>query len=607
MIIKKLLPAVIAATVFAASPAWSAHGVAQYGAPKYPADFTHFDYVNPAAPKGGSLALSSVAANSSFDKLNPFTLKGVAAPGLLELVFETLTVTSLDEPNTQYGLLADDIQVAADFRSVTFHINPRARFSNGAPVQAADVKYSFDTLVNPKSSPRFKAYFAEIAKLTVVDPQTVRFDFKRRGRDLSFVAGSLPVFSSQWGVKLDGKPTPFDQLRLEPPVASGPYRIERAIPGRSVVYSRDPAYWGADIPTRKGGYNFDTVTYKLYKDRATQVAAIRALDYDLYPEEQMRYWCCQYIGKNFDNGTLVKEIMPHGNLAPMNGYAFNLRRERFKDVRVRAALNLAYDWEWLNDKIFDSQFERIESYFSNSALAAQGLPGPAELALLEPWRAQLDPAVFGPMLRQPTTRSAGNVRDNLAKALELFEQAGWRHRDGVLVNDKGEPFTLEVQGIANNMLLEPYYLNLKKLGVVLNRRAADGASDRARMRKFDFDFTAISYRKGRDPGPELWRNLNSADADTPGSDNIPGVKSPVVDALIKAFLEAESEESMQTAAHALDRVLMHNHYALPWRYLKNYYFIFNKKLQRPPVIPKFYGPYEWVFTAWWSNAVPLMK
>jgi len=578
----------------------AAQGVAQYGEPKYPAGFQHFDYVNPDAPKGGSLVLSTVSTNSSFDKFNPFTLKGIVAPGLLDLVFETLTITSLDEPNTQYGLLADDIQIAPDYLSATFHINPQAKFSNGDPVTASAVKYSFEILRSGKSSPNFKAYFSEIDKLVVVDPQTVRFEFKRRGRDLSFVAGSLPVFSPKWGVNAQGEKIPFDQLRLETPIASGPYVVEKASQGQSVTYRRNPDYWGTNIPSRKGGYNFDIVTYKLYKDRATQVSALRALDYDFYPEEQMRYWCCQYIGRHFDDGTLVKEKLLHHNLIPFNGYAFNLRLDRFKDLRVRQALDYVYDWEWSNDKIFDSEFDRVESYFSNSPLAADGLPGEAELKLLEPYRDQLDPAVFGPMLRQPSTKPPGSIRANLEKALDLFAQAGWHYKDGVLRNDKGEPFSIEIQGTGSNLLLEAFYLNLKKIGVQVNRRGAEAVSDRAKIRKFDFEFTSVVFRKSRDPGPELWRNLNSADADVPGSDNVVGLKSPVVDALIKKVLEADSQDELTTATHALDRVLVHGYYLLPWRYLKNYYLIYNKKLVRPDVVPLYYGPYEWVFTAWWD-------
>jgi microcin C transport system substrate-binding protein len=587
------------------APAWGAHAVAQFGAPKYPAGFTHFGYVNPRAPRGGTLTLSITSQNSSFDKFNPFTLKGKPAPGLTELLFETLTIYSLDEPNTQYGLLADDIQVAPDFGAVTFHLNPRARFSNGDPVTARDVKYSFSVLTSRKASPRFKSYFSEVSEVTVVDPLTVRFRFKRKGRDLSFIAGSLPVFSPRWGQTAGGGKVDFDQLRLEAPVASGPYLIEKASSGQDVTYRRNPTYWGDDIPVRKGTYNFERVIYKLYKDADTQVAALRAGDFDFFSESRMRYWCCQYIGKRFDSQELVKEIVPHSNPPSMNGWVVNLRRERFRDPRVREALDYALDFEWINQKIFDSEFKRIDSYFANTSLAARGLPRPAELALLEPYRAELDPAVFGPMVVEPSTKPPGSIRQNLTRALELLAAAGWQNKDGVLRNSQGEPFVMEVSGArAQNPYMDPIYLNLTKLGVVLTKRLTDTVAGRKRMNEFDYDYVSVSLREARMPGAELWRTFNRRDADVPGSENIAGVKSRAVDELIGKLLDAGSQEELEVAAHALDRVLMHAHYYIPWRYLTKHYLIYNRRLKRPSTLPIYYGANEWMIATWWDGSVP---
>lgn len=594
--------AVLALAFGLAAPVFAAHAVAQFGEPKYPPNFGHFDYANPDAPKTGTLNLSLVSQNSSVDKYNPFTLKGRPAPGLLELMFETLTVYSLDEVNTQYGLLADDIIVAPDFGSVSFHINPKARFSNGDPVTAEDVKYSFDTLTGRKASPRFKSYFAEVRQVSVLPGNTVRFEFTRKGRDLPFVAGSLPVFSPKWGLKANGEKIPFEQLRLEPPIASGAYLLEPSRSGQNVVYTRNPAYWGKDLPVRRGAFNFDKIVYKLYKDADTQVAAMRAGDFDFFSETRMRYWCCQFIGKRFDSGELVKELFPHQNPSAMNGYALNLRRERFKDARVRQALNYAYDWQWLNAKIFDGQFERQDSYFAHTPLAAKGLPGEAELKLLEPYRDELDPAVFGPMVEMPTTQPPSSLRQNLGKALKLFAEAGWRPVDGVLRNRQGEAFEMEVPGGRGNMLLDAYFLNLQKLGVVLKPKPTDAAADRAKMKNFDYDFAQVSFREARNPAAELWRNFNSADADVPGSENIIGVKSRAVDELIKKLYEASSWQEQETVAHALDRVLMHGYYLVPWRYLSHYYFIYHKRLQRPKTTPSHYGAYEWVINNWWDGA-----
>ena len=490
--------------------------------------------------------------------------------------------------------------MAADERSVSFRLHRKARFSNGDPVTAADVVHSFETLTSKAASPRFRSYFAELKRPVAVDARTVRFEFKRPGRDLSFVAGSLPVFSHKWGLRADGSRTPFGELRLTPPIASGAYQIERASSGLSVTFRRDPNYWGRNIPVRRGSYNFQRVTYKLYKDTDTQVAAMRSGDFDFFAETRMRYWCCQFIGKRFDRGELIKEKVFNGSLSPMNGYVFNLRRERFKDPRVRQALALAYDWEWLNEKIFDDEFERQKSYFDNSPLAASGRPQGKELALLTPYKAKLDPAVFGPVTALPVSTGPGGLRANFAKAVALLAAAGWTNRDGVLRNRAGEPFVIEVPG-AGGVLLEAYYSNLQKLGFVVKRRVADPTADRARLRNYDFDFTAFALRKARDPAPEIYRNFYGAEGRRPGSDNLAGVDSPVVDALILRIQQARTEDELEAATRAFDRVMLANHYVLPWRYLKNHYLIRNRKLQRPAVTPLYFGPYEWVLAAWWAE------
>lgn len=599
--------AVVLAWVSAPTLARADHAIAPYGTPKYPPNFSHFDYVRADAPKGGVLNLSTVSLNSGFDTYNPFTLRGRPAPGLTELVFETLTVYSLDELNVQYGLLAEDIEVAPDFSSATFRLHPEARFSNGDPVTAADVVHSYATLVSREASPRFRAYFADIAQVVELDARTVRFDFKRTGRDLAPIAGSLPVFSRKWGLKPDGTRIPFDQLKLVPPIASGPYLVDRSPSGQNAIYTRNRAYWGQNTPVRRGSFNFDRVVFKLYKDIDGQVAAMRSGDFDVLSETKMRYWCCQYIGKRFDRGELKKALFPHKNPRPMNGYIFNLRREKFQDIRVRQAFHYAYDWEWLNDMIFAGQFARQDSYFANTELAARGTPNAAELALLTPFRSLLEPAVFGPIVKPPSTRPPSSPRDNLRKAAALFAAAGWRNRgDGVLRNDRGEPFTLRISG--RTTLLEAFYRNVKRLGVVLEERTNDAAVDRENLRKFNFDFASIALREARSPGPELYRAFHSDGADVPGSENLLGLKSPVVDALIERILDAATHEELVTAARAFDRVMLHHAYVLPWRYLKNHYVIYHERLQRPPKLPDYYGAYEWVLSTWWDgSAVALAR
>lgn len=594
------LPALL--SLGAASGAWAAHGFAQFGEPKYPADFTHFDYVNPDAPKGGELRLPSTGINSSFDKLNPFSLRGRPAPGLLELTFETLTIYSLDEPNTQYGLLAQDIEVATDFSAVTFRLHPEARFSNGDPVTARDVRHSFDTLSGSAASPRFAAYFSEIDRVEILDTRSVRFHFKRPGRDLPFVAGSLPVFSPKWGAGANGEAVPFDQLRMQPPIASGPYLVDKALENRSISYRRNPHYWGNEIPTRRGTMNFERVVYKLYKDLDTQVSGMRAADYDFYSEVKMRYWCCQYIGKRFDSGELVKESVPHGNPPAMAGWAFNVRKPRFADPRVREALNLAFDFEWVNGKIFDNGFGRVASYFTNTPLEAKGYPDADELALLEPFRDQLDPTVFGPIQPLPRNATPADIRAKLERALALFAEAGWHYRDGFLRNANGGPFVVEVAGTRGaGMLMDPFYYNLRKIGIDVREKVADAATNRSRQNAFDYDFVAFNLRESRNPAAELWRAFNSADADRPGSENVVGVSSPVVDALLRRMLDADSRQELEASGRALDRVLRHGHYVQPWRYLNQHHLIYHSRLKRPQKLPLYYGASEWVISTWWDG------
>lgn len=600
----KLFRYALALSIGLVMASWSlssgaAHAIALFGEPKYPAQFSHFEYANPNAPKGGTLNLATVSLNSNFDKYNPFTMKGIVAPGLAELVFETLAIYSLDELNVQYGLLAEDIDVAPDFSATTFRLHSRARFSNGDPVTARDVVYSFEALTGPQASPRFKSYFVDIERLVVVNERTVRFEFKRQGRDLPFIAGSLPVFSPKWGVAGEKK-VEFNRLTLEPPIASGPYLVSRSPSGRNAIYTRNPNYWGTDVPVRKGTFNFDKIVYKLYKDIDSQVAAIRGGEFDFLSETKMRYWCCQYIGDRFGNGELIKQLFAHKNPRPMNGYIFNLRRSQFQDVRVRKAFSYAYDWEWLNDMIFDGQFERQDSYFANTPLAASGLPTAEEVALLEPFRSSLLPEVFGPMAKLPSTRPPSSYRDNLREAARLFAEAGWTNRgDGVLRNAAGEPFVLRVSGAP--ALLEAFYLNIKRLGVVVEYRNNDPSVDRENLRNFNFDFTSIALREARSPGPELLRSFHSKDAQVKGSENLLGLESPVVDFLIERILDANSQEELETAAHALDRVMMHHAYVLPWRYLKNHYTIRHQRLRFPSRIPDYYGAQEWAIAYWWDG------
>ncbi len=589
--------------VLAAPAAHAAYAIAQYGEPKYPPGFKHFDYVNPDAPKGGTLVLANPNRLTSFDKFNPFTMRGNPAPGI-DMLFESLATGSSDEPSSAYGLLADDIDIAPDRRSVTFHLNPRARFSNGDRVTADDVKFSFDTLKSKQAAPQFGAYFAEIAKAVVVDPATVRFEFRSANRELPLIAGGVPVFSRKWGVRADGSRIPFDQLAFEQPIGSGPYLIERYDNGRTITYRRNPAYWGVDLPVRVGTNNFERIVYKLYSDGTAKLEAFKAGEYDVLVEYIARNWTRRDVGKRFDSGELVKREFRQHNGAGMQGFFMNLRRPVFRDVRVRQALDLAFDFEWLNRQLFYGAYTRLDSYFADTDLQATGTPGPGELKLLEPLRAQLDPAVFGPMVTQPDTNPPGSLRANLLKARALLAQAGWTYRDGALRNAKGEPFTFEIlddSGASMEGIVAAYQRNLAKLGIVARFRTADFALLQKRLDAFDYDMTTIRLPGVQVPGAEQYSRYASKFADEPGSDNFIGLKSPAVDALLHALGTAQTREDLLDATHALDRVLMHGYYAVPQWYSTTHRIAYKRTLAYPQTLPLYYSAEGWVVSTWWAK------
>ncbi|KAB0633438.1 peptide ABC transporter substrate-binding protein [Burkholderia stagnalis] len=593
--------ALLVQTALAATAAHAAHAIAQYGEPKYPPGFKHFDYVNPDAPKGGTLVLANPSRMTSFDKFNPYTMRGNIAPGI-DLLFESLATGSSDEPASMYGLLADDIAVAPDGLSVTFHLNPRARFSNGDPVTAADVKHSFDMLKSKQAAPQYAAYYADIVRAVIVDPATVRFEFRRRNRELPLIAGGVSVFSRKWGLRADGTRIPFDQLAFEQPIGSGPYLIERYDNGRNITYRRNPAYWGADLPVRVGTHNFERIVYKLYGDGVARLEAFKAGEYDVLVENIARNWVRRDVGKRFDSGELIKREFRQHNGAGMQGFMMNLRRPLFRDVRVRQALDLALDFEWLNRQLFYGGYTRLDSYFADTDLQATGMPGPGELALLDPLRAQLDPAVFGPMVVQPNTNPPGSLRANLLKARALLAAAGWTYRDGALRNAKGEPFTFEIlddAGSAFEPVVIAYQRNLAKLGIDVKFRTADYALLQKRLDAFDYDMTTIRYLGVQVPGPEQLARYGSKFADEPGSSNVIGLKSPAVDALLAALGAAETREQLLDATHALDRVLMHGYYAIPQWYSTTHRVAYKRTLAYPQTLPLYYSAEDWVVSTWW--------
>ncbi|HEY4319262.1 MAG TPA: extracellular solute-binding protein [Herbaspirillum sp.] len=584
---------------FAAPPSFADHAFSLYGTPKYPPGFTHFDYVNPDAPKGGTLYLANPDRRTSFDKFNPFSLKGNAAAGVASLMFETLAVGSMDEVTSMYGLLADDMQLAPDRMAMTFHLNGKARFNNGDPVLAADVKYSYDTLL-AYGAPQFKSVFADVRQCVVVDPQTVRFEFKTKNHELPLIVGGVPVFSRKWapGVR-------FDKIQLTPPIASGPYLIDRYDVGRSISYRRNPDYWANDLPSRKGMYNFGRIQYRFYSDNVARLEAFKAGEFDVSVEYAAKSWVRDYQGKKFDSGEIVKRDFVHSNGAGMQGFVMNLRRPQFQDLRVRQALGLALDFEWLNRQLFYNQYRRIYSYFNSSEMAATGMPQGAELALLKSVQAggaKLDPAVFGPAPTPPATNPPGSLRANLLRARALLEQAGWTYRDGALRNAKGEQFHFEILDDAGPMsrVISAYARNLAKLGIDVDQRTADYALLAKRMDDFDFDMTSVRFPDISSPGNEMFDLFGSKAADQPGSNNAWGLKDPAVDRIIEALVAADTRPALNAAARALDRVLLHKAITIPQWYSSTHRIAYANRFGMPARLPLYYQADPYVISTWWQ-------
>lgn len=563
--------------------------------PKYPPGFEHFDYVDPNAPQGGELILSGFG---NYDSFNPFILKSVSADGLGTLVLESLMVQSADEPYSLYAHLAEDISLADDGLSVTFQLDPRAHFSNGDPVLAEDVKFSFDTLKSDKAHPQFRFYWADIKQAEVLDERTVRFDFAQRNPELHLIVAQMQVFSRKW---VDG--ADFDKLTRTPPIGSGPYTIEKYRLGKDITYVRDPKYWARNISTRRGMFNFDRVTYKYYSDETVQLEALKAGEFDFMLVNNSKQWARDYVGPQFSDGRIIKEELVHRNNAGMQGFVMNTRRDKFKDRRVRRALGLAFDFDWSNRNLFYNQYTRCDSYFSNSELAAAGLPEGEELALLNQYRDQLPAAIFTEIWKPADTSEPGALRRNLRDAKTLLEEAGWKVSDGRLRNAAGDPFDIEVilAQKAFERILAPYAHNLRKLGIELNYRTVDVSLYVQRRRTFNFDMMVASYPQSQSPGNEQFNMWSSSTADQDGSNNMAGIKAPVVDALVNKLVYAPTRAELITAAHALDRVLLYGEYVVPNWYIATHRVAYWDKFVHPSSLPLYYDAESWVLQSWWRK------
>jgi len=587
-----------ALAVLAAQVAQGAPAVALGYTPKYPQGFSHFDYVNRDAPKGGELTLPAIG---SFDSLNPFVLKSSAAEGVSSLVFETLMEQSWDEPYSQYGLLAEDEELAEDRLSVTFRLNPAARFSDGSPVTAEDVATSYRALTGEGAHPFYRFYWADVDGVEVVDGRTVRFRFKKVNPELHLIIGQLPVLSAKW---LNGRK--LDQVVLERPVGSGPYGVEDFQLGKYIRFKRNPDYWARDLGVREGMYNFERVTFTYYKDATVELEGFKAGEFDAVAVFNSKQWARDYVGERFDSGLIKKVELAHRNNAGMQAFVFNLRRPLFQDKRVRKAISLAYDFEWANDNLFYDQYRRCDSYFSNSELAAQGLPSPGELTLLEPFRDRLPPEVFTEAWRPPTTAPPHSLRDNLREAKRLLNAAGWRVEDGVLQNAEGRRFEFEVMLSQKGFerIMAPFARNLEKLGIKVDYRTVDQALYQRRAETFDFDMIVWVFGQSQSPGNEQYNMWHSRTAGQEGSNNVIGLKDPVIDALVDKIVYAPDRAALVTAARALDRVLLNGEYVVPNWYIPYHRVAYWDKFAYPAQLPLYYQATAWVLATWWAKDLP---
>ena len=568
------------------------HGLSLFGDLKYPPNFTHFDYANPDAPKGGTV---KYAAIGTFDTLNPFTLKGQAAAGA-GMVFDTLMSSAADEPASEYGLIAESAEVAPDRSWVIYTIRPEARFHDGSKITPEDVIWTFDTL-KAKGHPRYRLYYADVLKAEKIGERAVKFTFRDGGnRELPTIVGELPVLSkAYWGDR------DFEKTMLEAPLGSGPYEIDTFETGRLIAYRRVADYWGKDLPVNRGRFNFDTIRYDYYRDQTVALEAFKAGQYDIRPENVAKNWAIGYDGPALAAGLIKKEEIPNKLPQGMQGFGFNTRADHpFQDPRVRAALTYLFDFEWANKNLFFGAYTRTHSYFSNSEFAATGAPSPEELKLLEPWKGQIPDEALTKEYAPPKTDGSGNIHENLRAALKLFAAAGWSTKDGKLVNDKtGEQFTFEfllVQPEFERVVL-PFAQNVARIGAKMNVRTVDPAQYENRMRSFDFDMAVVGMGESLSPGNEQREYWSQASADEPGGSNVIGIKSKAVDALVDLVINAPDRASLVTRTRALDRVLSWGHYVIPNWYLSYFRIASWDKFSRPKISP----PYGSALDTWWSD------
>lgn len=568
------------------------HGLSVFGDLKYPDGFSHFAYVNPDASKGGRIKVPGL---DTFETVHPFILKGrkeILAEGLL---FDTLMARSFDEPDSYYGLVARTVEQPADKTWVAFNIDPRAKFHDGTQITADDIVFTFNALTKD-GHPRYRINFRDVERAEATSPGRVKFTFKPgTHRDLPTRLASLPVLSKAYYDKVD-----FDRTTFEAPLASGPYRVKDFEPGRSITYGRVEDYWAKDLPVSRGRFNFDEITVEYYRDREVAFQAFFSNQYDYREEFTSRQWAIQYDEPPVNEGLIVRETLPDETPSGVQAFILNLRRDKFKDIRVRTAMDFAFDFEWTNRTLFYDLYERTNSMFENSALAARQPPSADELALLEPFRGQVPDEVFTTPFMSPKNDGTGRIRGSLRKANKLLRDAGYEIRDGILVNGAGEPLEVEFLLFESSFkrIINPMIRNLKRLGIQASIRIVDVANFKRRQDSFDFDVVVRRISQPLTPGLEQRNYFGSEFANVAGSFNISGIQDPVVDALIEKVISAETRDALTTAVRALDRVLMWNRFVITQWYKGSHNVAYWNKFSRPATSPKFDPG---VLDTWWYD------
>ncbi len=570
---KRIAAALALATAALAAPPVSAqektasvtvsHGLSLLDNLKYGANFRHLDYVNPDAPKGGLLRRH---ATGSFDSFNPFIIKGTPAAGI-GLVFETLMTSPQDDISSEYGLVAETVEVPKDLSYVIYNLRAEARFHDGTPITADDVIWSFDTL-KAQGAPFYRFYYKNIARAAKLGDRKVKFEFTGPpNRELPQITGQLPVLSKAWWATRD-----FSKTSLEPPLGSGPYRISSFEPGRYIEVERVKDWWGAKLPINLGKNNFDRIRYDYYRDETVALEAFKAGRYDVRTENSSLLWATAYDFPARSAGQVKLETIQHERPTGMQAFVFNTRRKPFDDRALREAMSYAFDFEWSNKHLFYGQYTRTKSYFSNSDLAARALPTPDELALLDPWRGKIPDEVFAKVYEPPATDGTGNIRASLRLAQQILSRAGYKIVDGRLVAPStGQPVKLEVLLVsaAFERIVTPFAANLKRLGIDARARTIDSSQYINRLRAFDYDMIVGTTGQSDSPGNEQRDYWSSAAADREGGRNLAGIRSPAVDALVEKIVDATDRKSLVTATRALDRVLLWGHYVIPQWHVRN--------------------------------------